>query len=221
MNLSIYIGSGNTRNLLLIKRECINSRLREIKELFQLYWPTLIMSTNTNCVHLRLGIFLVISRNLAHFQSYGTGELNNSNSQPSIIVILNDMTIFTMKRKEKKQGKKNQKIVITRWWRQLKENLQHFRIFCYEVKRKFSFIFSQKNSHMTITNYIKKTILQLVQLETWTWKSDILWKKSNGKGKPRKFFLIYLPFVHRAHRSWSFVCLLTKKQTEVFRLQMD
>jgi hypothetical protein len=44
---------------------------------------------------------------------------------------------------------------------------------------------------------------------------------SNGKLKPRQFSLIRLPFDHHANRSLSFVCLLTKKQMEVIRLQTE
>ncbi len=44
---------------------------------------------------------------------------------------------------------------------------------------------------------------------------------STEKRKPRRFFLIYLQFAYHANRSLSFVRLLTKKQTEVIRLQMD
>jgi hypothetical protein len=36
---------------------------------------------------------------------------------------------------------------------------------------------------------------------------------SNRKRNLRRFPLIHLPFAHRANRSLSFVCLLTKKQT--------
>ncbi len=52
-------------------------------------------------------------------------------------------------------------------------------------------------------------------------KFDVIQKKSNGKRKPRQFSLIRLPFAHRANGSSSFVCLLTKKQTEVIHLQTD
>ncbi len=34
-------------------------------------------------------------------------------------------------------------------------------------------------------------------------------------------FLIRLPFARRANGSFSFVCLFTKKQLEVIRLQTD
>jgi hypothetical protein len=44
---------------------------------------------------------------------------------------------------------------------------------------------------------------------------------SNGKRKPRRFSLIRLPFANCANASLSFVCLLTKKQTEFVRLQTD
>jgi hypothetical protein len=44
--------------------------------------------------------------------------------------------------------------------------------------------------------------------------------QSNGK-RPRRFFLIRLPFAHRANGSLSFVRLLTKKQKEVIRLLTD
>jgi hypothetical protein len=43
----------------------------------------------------------------------------------------------------------------------------------------------------------------------------------NGKLKSRWFFLIHVPFSHHANWSLSFVCLFTKKQTEVIRLQAD
>jgi hypothetical protein len=45
--------------------------------------------------------------------------------------------------------------------------------------------------------------------------------KSNGKRKPRLFSLIHLPFVHCANRSLLFIHLLTKKQMEFIRLQID
>jgi hypothetical protein len=38
---------------------------------------------------------------------------------------------------------------------------------------------------------------------------------ANGKWKPRRFSLIRLPFALRENGSLSFVCFLTKKQTEV------
>jgi hypothetical protein len=41
------------------------------------------------------------------------------------------------------------------------------------------------------------------------------------KRRPRRFFLIRLPFAHRANGSLLFVRLLTKKPTEVIRLQTD
>jgi hypothetical protein len=44
---------------------------------------------------------------------------------------------------------------------------------------------------------------------------------SNGKLKPRRFFLIRLPFTHRENGNLYFVRLLTKKKTEVTRLQTD
>jgi hypothetical protein len=44
---------------------------------------------------------------------------------------------------------------------------------------------------------------------------------SNGKRKSRSFFPIYFPFAHRTNGSLSFVRLLTKEQTEVFRLKAD
>jgi hypothetical protein len=47
------------------------------------------------------------------------------------------------------------------------------------------------------------------------------WQTKNGKRKPRRFSLIPLQFAHRANRSLSFVRLLTKKPTEVSRLQTD
>jgi hypothetical protein len=43
----------------------------------------------------------------------------------------------------------------------------------------------------------------------------------DGKWKPRCFSLIRLLFAHRTNGSLSFVRLLTKKQTEVIRLQKD
>jgi hypothetical protein len=68
-------------------------------------------------------------------------------------------------------------------------------------------------------------------METWTWRNghrDMhmdpeTWnlKESNGKRKPRRFSLIRLPFAYRANGSSSFDCFLTKKQTEVIRLQAD
>jgi hypothetical protein len=48
---------------------------------------------------------------------------------------------------------------------------------------------------------------------------DIKLKKENGS--PADFSLIKLPFAYHANESLSFVCLLTKKQTEVIRLQTD
>ncbi len=44
---------------------------------------------------------------------------------------------------------------------------------------------------------------------------------SNGKWKPRLVPLILIPFADRANGSLSFVCVITKKQTEVFCLQTD
>jgi hypothetical protein len=46
-------------------------------------------------------------------------------------------------------------------------------------------------------------------------------EKSSGKRKTSRFSLIRLPFAHRAKGSLLFVRLLTKKQTEVIRLQTD
>jgi hypothetical protein len=43
----------------------------------------------------------------------------------------------------------------------------------------------------------------------------------NGKRKPGQFSLNRLPVAHRANRSSSFVRFLTKKQTELIRLQTD
>jgi hypothetical protein len=43
----------------------------------------------------------------------------------------------------------------------------------------------------------------------------------NGKRKPRQFSLIRSAFVHHANGSLTFVRLVTKKQTEVIRLQTD
>ncbi len=43
----------------------------------------------------------------------------------------------------------------------------------------------------------------------------------NRKRKPRRFSLTRLPFAHRTNGRLSFVRLLTKKQTEVMRLQTD
>ncbi len=67
-----------------------------------------------------------------------------------------------------------------------------------------------------------------INMETWKHDEMETWRHghgymetSNGKGKPRKFSLILLPFSHRANGSLSFVSLLTKKQTEVIRLQTD
>ncbi len=58
-----------------------------------------------------------------------------------------------------------------------------------------------------------------MDMETWTW---ILKNQTEyGKRKPRLFSLIHLPFAHRANGSLSFVCLLTKNQTEVIPLQTD
>jgi hypothetical protein len=55
-------------------------------------------------------------------------------------------------------------------------------------------------------------------IETWTWKQGDIKRK---KQKPVHFSFICLPFSPRANGSLSFVCLLTKKQTEFIRLQMD
>jgi hypothetical protein len=44
---------------------------------------------------------------------------------------------------------------------------------------------------------------------------------TDGKRKPRRFSLIGLLFAHRANGGLSFVCLLTKKQTEVIHLQIN
>jgi hypothetical protein len=46
-------------------------------------------------------------------------------------------------------------------------------------------------------------------------------QSGNGKRKSRRFSLIRVLFAHCANRSLSFVRLLTKKQTEVMRLQID
>ncbi len=53
-----------------------------------------------------------------------------------------------------------------------------------------------------------------------TWRHGIL-KNLNGKQKPRRFSLIRLTFTHCANGSLSFVCLLTKKRTEVILLRRD
>ncbi len=71
-------------------------------------------------------------------------------------------------------------------------------------------------------------------METWrhgnidTWKhGDTVMKlccetkRSNTNQKPRRFSTICLSLVHRANRSLSFVRFLTKKQTEIIRLQAD
>jgi hypothetical protein len=41
------------------------------------------------------------------------------------------------------------------------------------------------------------------------------------KTEAQAISLIRLPFAHRVNESLSFICLFTKKQTEVIRLQMD
>jgi hypothetical protein len=56
----------------------------------------------------------------------------------------------------------------------------------------------------------------VVDMDGGTWMET-----SNGKRKPPRFSLIRLLFAHHASGSLSFVCLLTKKQTEVIRLQTD
>jgi hypothetical protein len=55
-------------------------------------------------------------------------------------------------------------------------------------------------------------------IETWTWRQGDIKRK---KQKLVQFSLICLQFAPRANGSLSFVCLLTKKQTEFIRLQMD
>ncbi len=67
------------------------------------------------------------------------------------------------------------------------------------------------------------------EMETWrhekgnmeTWEhGDMDIKQETENGSPA-IFLNPLPFAHRTNRSLSFVCLLTKKQREIIRLQAD
>jgi hypothetical protein len=56
-------------------------------------------------------------------------------------------------------------------------------------------------------------------METWRHRhGDIDMEISYGK---RRFSLIRLTFAHRANGSSSFVCVLTKKQTEFISLQSE
>ncbi len=57
-----------------------------------------------------------------------------------------------------------------------------------------------------------------IEMETWTWKSDIFRKKIKVKREVQAIFINPFPSVHSANGSLS-IC--TKKQTEVIRLQMD
>jgi hypothetical protein len=50
---------------------------------------------------------------------------------------------------------------------------------------------------------------------------DVLRKKSNGKQKPRRFFLIHFLLAYRVIGGLLFVPLWTKKQMKVIRLQTD
>jgi hypothetical protein len=52
-------------------------------------------------------------------------------------------------------------------------------------------------------------------METWRMET------SNRKLKPGRFFFIRLALAHHANETLLLVRLLTKKQTEVTRLQMD
>jgi hypothetical protein len=54
-------------------------------------------------------------------------------------------------------------------------------------------------------------------METWTWRHRDIKRKTEA----RVILKIRLPFAHRVNGSLSLVRLLTKKQTEVIRLQMD
>jgi hypothetical protein len=60
-------------------------------------------------------------------------------------------------------------------------------------------------------------------METWKHGNMETWRHhtENGKRKPKQFSLIRLPFAPHPNGSWSFVHLLTKKQTEVICLQTD
>ncbi len=66
-------------------------------------------------------------------------------------------------------------------------------------------------------------------MESWTWRheikilgtSGILRQKIKWKTETRANFLMRIPFAHRTNGSLSFVHVLTKKQTEVIRLQTD
>jgi hypothetical protein len=72
-----------------------------------------------------------------------------------------------------------------------------------------------RHGDMEIRKHGEMEMWRRRDLEIWTWKHQ------NGKPMPRQFFLILLPFAHRENGSLSFVCLLTKKQTEVILLQTD
>jgi hypothetical protein len=57
-------------------------------------------------------------------------------------------------------------------------------------------------------------------IDTWRHR-DMDMETTDGKRKPRRFSLIGLLFAHRANGGLSFVCLLTKKQTEVIHVQIN
>jgi hypothetical protein len=64
-------------------------------------------------------------------------------------------------------------------------------------------------------------LVKIMKTETMTWKHGRGQETRNRKQKARQFSLIRLPFAHCANGSLSFVCFLTKRQTDVIRLQTD
>ncbi len=56
-----------------------------------------------------------------------------------------------------------------------------------------------------------------MDMKAWSLKKQ----RENRRCKPKQFSLIRLAFAHHANGSLLFVCLLTKKQTEVIRLKTD
>jgi hypothetical protein len=68
--------------------------------------------------------------------------------------------------------------------------------------------------------YIYIYLYIYVYLSTYVYK-DIYAAISNGKRKPRRFFLILLPLTYRVNGSLSFLRLFTKRQTELIRLQTN
>jgi hypothetical protein len=90
-----------------------------------------------------------------------------------------------------------------------------FRIYVYE---KYTYYYITERIYIYIYTYIYiyRYIYIYIQIHIYIYTSI-----SNGKWKPRHFSLIRLPFAHCTNGSLSFVRLLTKKQTEVIRLQTD